>query len=393
MPFQFGTNWSRYAYATANIISPLLAYEGLMAFFLEAAFLGVLLFGRKLVPRWAHFFAAVMVAVGTLFSSFWILAVNSWMQTPAGAKLVDGRFIPESWLQIVFSPSFPTRLGHTVIGFAITTGFVVLSVAAGYLLHERFVPEARRMMSTTLWLLLGLIPLQIFLGDASGLVTLHYQPAKLAAIEARWDTGSRVPLTLFAIPDQKDAVNHDAIEIPALGSLILTHDINGTVQGIEGFSARRLASGDHSILHLPHHGRHRPADAGDRRYRQCHAPLRQSVHQPPVPACLPVRSASRLHRRAGRLGHHRGRPPALDGVWPAAHSRFRHPVAHRLERGGVVDRLHGGLRDHLPRGRPGDGAHRPRRPVGSGRRRRRRERAAAIPVRAVPDARVGGGAA
>ena len=131
MPFQFGTNWSRYAYATANIISPLLAYEGLMAFFLEAAFLGVLLFGRKLVPRWAHFFAAVMVAVGTLFSSFWILAVNSWMQTPAGAKLVDGRFVPQSWMEIVFSPSFPTRLGHTVIGFTITTGFVVLSVAAG----------------------------------------------------------------------------------------------------------------------------------------------------------------------------------------------------------------------------------------------------------------------
>ncbi len=235
LPYQFGTNWSRYAYATADIVSPMLAYEGLMAFFLEAAFLGVLLFGRKLVPRWAHFFAAVMVAVGTLFSSFWILTVNSWMQTPAGAKLVDGRFIPQSWLEIVFNPSFPTRLGHTVVGFYITTGFVVLSVAAGYLLHERFVPEARRMLSTTLWLLLGLIPLQIFLGDASGLVTEHYQPAKLAAIEARWDTGSRVPLTLFAIPDQKDAVNHDAIEIPVLGSLILTHDLNGTVRGLKDF--------------------------------------------------------------------------------------------------------------------------------------------------------------
>jgi cytochrome d ubiquinol oxidase subunit I len=148
---------------------------------------------------------------------------------------VDGRFIPQDWAEIVFSPSFPTRLGHTVIGFCITTGFVVLSVAAGYLLHERFVPEARRMLSTTLWLLLGLIPLQIFLGDASGLITEQYQPAKLAAIEARWDTGSRVPLTLFAIPDQKNAVNHDAIEVPALGSLILTHDINGTVRGLKDF--------------------------------------------------------------------------------------------------------------------------------------------------------------
>jgi cytochrome bd ubiquinol oxidase subunit I len=235
MPFQFGTNWSRYAYATADIVSPMLAYEGLMAFFLEAAFLGVLLFGRKLVPRWAHFLAAVMVAVGTLFSAFWILAVNSWMQTPAGAKLVDGRFVPQNWLEIVFSPSFPTRLGHTVIGFYITTGFVVLSVAAGYLLHDRFVPEARRMLSTTLWLLLVLIPLQMFLGDASGLIVEHYQPAKLAAIEARWDTGSRVPLTLFAIPDQTDAVDRDAIEVPALGSLILTHDIDGTVRGLKDF--------------------------------------------------------------------------------------------------------------------------------------------------------------
>jgi cytochrome d ubiquinol oxidase subunit I len=235
MPFQFGTNWSRYAYATANVLSPMLAYEGLMAFFLEASFLGVLLFGRQLVPRWAHFGAAIMVSIGTLFSAFWILSVNSWMQTPAGAKLVNGRFMPVDWMAIVFNPSFPTRLGHTVIGFFVTTGFVVLSVAAGYLLHDRFVPEARRMLSTTLWLLLVLVPLQIVLGDASGLITEHYQPAKLAAIEARWDTASRVPLTLFAIPDETHAVNHDAIEVPALGSLILTHDINGTVRGLKDF--------------------------------------------------------------------------------------------------------------------------------------------------------------
>jgi len=235
MPFQLGTNWSRYADATANILSPMLAYEGLTAFFLEAAFLGVLLFGRKLVPPWAHFASAVMVALGTLFSTFWILSVNSWMQTPAGYKVVDGRFMPADWLAIVFNPSFPTRLGHTVVGFYITTGFVVLSVAAYYLRRERFVPEARLMMSTTLWLLLGLVPIQIVLGDASGLVTLHEQPAKLAAIEARWETGSRVPLTLFAIPDETAAANRDAIELPALGSLVLTHDIDGTVRGLKDF--------------------------------------------------------------------------------------------------------------------------------------------------------------
>jgi cytochrome d ubiquinol oxidase subunit I len=235
MPFQFGTNWSRYADATANILSPMLAYEGLTAFFLEAAFLGVLLFGRKLVPRWAHFVSALMVALGTLFSTFWILSVNSWMQTPAGYKVVDGRFMPENWWAIVFNPSFPTRLGHTVVGFYITTGFVVLSVAGYYLRKNRFVPEARLMLSTTLWLLLALVPIQIVLGDASGLVTLHDQPAKLAAIEARWDTGSRIPLTLFAIPDEKNAVNRDAIEVPVLGSLILTHDPNGTVRGLKDF--------------------------------------------------------------------------------------------------------------------------------------------------------------
>ena len=130
MPFQFGTNWSRFSDATANIISPLLAYEGLTAFFLEAAFLGVLLFGRPLVPRWVHFFAALMVAAGTLFSSFWILAANSWMQTPAGYRLIGGRFFPTDWMAIVFNPSFPYRLAHTVVGFYVTTGFVVLGVGA-----------------------------------------------------------------------------------------------------------------------------------------------------------------------------------------------------------------------------------------------------------------------
>src|SRR5476649_1114800 len=130
MPFQFGTNWSRYADATANVLSPLFAYEGLTAFFLEAAFLGVLLFGRQLVPRWAHFVAALMVALGTLFSSFWILSANSWMQTPAGYEIVDGRFFPTDWLKVVFNPSFLSRLAHTVVGFFITTGFVVLGVGA-----------------------------------------------------------------------------------------------------------------------------------------------------------------------------------------------------------------------------------------------------------------------
>src|SRR5215470_2896486 len=130
MPFQFGTNWSRYADAVANVLSPLFAYEGLMAFFLEAGFLGVLLFGRKLVPPWAHFFGALMVAIGTLFSAFWILAANSWMQTPAGYEIIDHQFYPKNWLEVIFNPSFPYRLAHTVVAFYVTTGFVVLGVGA-----------------------------------------------------------------------------------------------------------------------------------------------------------------------------------------------------------------------------------------------------------------------
>ena len=237
MPFQFGTNWSRFSDATANVLSPLLAYEGLTAFFLESAFLGVLLFGRKLVPRWAHFVAALMVAGGTLFSTFWILATNSWMQTPAGYTIVDGRFFPKDWLQIIFNPSFPYRLAHTIVAFYVTTGFVVLSVAAYYLRRARFIEESRTMLSMTLWLLTVLVPLQIFLGDEHGLNTLAYQPAKLAAIEARWRTASQVPLTLFAIPDERAETNHYALDIPDLGSLILTHDPNGTVRGLEDWPA------------------------------------------------------------------------------------------------------------------------------------------------------------
>ena len=194
MPFQFGMNWSRFSDDVGDVISPLLGYEGLTAFFLEAAFLGILLFGRKLVPRWAHFFAALMVALGTLASTFWILATNSWMQTPAGFEIVDGRFMPKDWLEIIFNPSFPYRLAHVVTAIYITTGFVVVGVAAWWLLSRRFYDEARTMLSMTLWLLTVLVPLQAVIGDQHGLDTLKYQPAKLAAIEGIWDSGRRLPL-------------------------------------------------------------------------------------------------------------------------------------------------------------------------------------------------------
>ena len=235
MPFQFGTNWSRFSDATADILGPLLAYEGLTAFFLEAAFLGVLLFGRKLVPQWAHFTAALMVAIGTLFSSFWILAANSWMQTPVGYEMVDGRFVPGDWIEIIFNPSFPYRLAHTVTAFYVTTAFAVVAVAAWLLRTGRFLPEARIMMSMTLWLLSVLVPLQVLIGDLHGLNTREHQPAKLAAIEAHWETARGVPLILFAIPDEEAEANHLVVEVPYLGSLILAHSLDGEIKGLKDF--------------------------------------------------------------------------------------------------------------------------------------------------------------
>ena len=237
MPFQFGTNWSRFTDTTADVLSPLMAYEGLMAFFLEASFLGILLFGRRLVPAWAHFFAALMVAFGTLLSSFWILATNSWMQTPQGYKIVDGRFEPVDWLAIIFNPSFPYRLLHTVTGFYITTAFVVMGVGAWLLRRERAPDDARMMIRMALDLLIVIVPLQMFLGDQHGLNTLEYQPAKLAAIEGRYDTVNPVPLTVFGIPDDADATMHDELEIPDLGSLILTHSWTGTIKGLKEWPA------------------------------------------------------------------------------------------------------------------------------------------------------------
>ena len=238
MPFQFGTNWAQFSAKTAGVIGPLLAYEGLMAFFLEAGFLGVLLFGRKLVPPWAHTGAAILVAVGTLFSSFWILSLNSWMQTPAGYAIADGKFVPDDWLKIIFNPSFPYRIAHTVAAFYITTGFVVLGVAAYYLRKGRHLADARRMVAMALPFLVLMVPLQIVLGDLHGVNTLEHQPAKIAAMEGLWETQTRAPAVLFAIPDQAAETNHAEIAIPGLASIYLTHDIDGSVRGLKSFAPR-----------------------------------------------------------------------------------------------------------------------------------------------------------
>ena len=233
MPFQFGTNWSRFTDAAANVFGPLMGYEVLTAFFLESAFLGVLLFGRKLVPQWVHVMAAVFVALGTLLSSFWILAVNSWMQTPAGVTLVDGRFVPVDLFAMIFTPSLPYRLVHTVLAFVVTTGFVVLATGAYYLRQGRAIEESRVMVKMALFFLIVTVPAQMVAGDAHGLNTLKHQPVKVAAMEALWETRARVPANLFSFPDAAEERNRFEISIPVLGSLYLTHDPNGVVRGLK----------------------------------------------------------------------------------------------------------------------------------------------------------------
>lgn len=233
MSFQFGTNWSNFAQASANFLGPVLSYEVITAFFLEAAFLGVLLFGRDRVPAGVHLFAAMMVALGTLISSFWILAANSWMHTPAGTEFRDGVFYVTSWSEAIFNPSFPYRFMHMGLASFLTGSFVVAGVSAWYLLNGRDVEANRKALSMCLWLLLFIAPTQAVVGDFHGLNTLEHQPTKVAAMEGNWESSRNVPLLLFAIPDQDSQSNLYEIGIPNLASLILTHELDGRVPGLK----------------------------------------------------------------------------------------------------------------------------------------------------------------
>lgn len=236
MSFQFGTNWSNFSQAASNFLGPVLSYEVVTAFFLEAAFLGVLLFGRGKVPQGVHLFAAIMVAIGTFISSFWILSANSWMHTPAGVELIDYRFHVVSWAEAIFNPSFPYRFAHMAMASFLTGGFVVAGVSAWFLLRGRDPEANRRALSMCLWLLLFLAPAQAVVGDFHGLNTLEHQPAKVAAMEGHWETSGNVPLLLFAIPDQEAQTNRFEIGIPNLASLILTHSTDGVIQGLNEFA-------------------------------------------------------------------------------------------------------------------------------------------------------------
>jgi cytochrome d ubiquinol oxidase subunit I len=238
MSYQFGSNWSRFSEVTGNVIGPLIGYEVLTAFFLEATFLGVLLFGWNRVPPWLHVTAAILVAVGTTLSGFWILAANSWMHTPAGHVIRDGIAYPVDWLAIIFNPSFPYRFVHMMTAAFLTTSVVVLAVGARYLIARVYEPEARTMLRMGVGMVALLGPFQLLVGDLHGLNTLKHQPAKIAAMEAHWENeGGPVPLVLFAWPDEKAEANRYEIAIPKLGSLILTHEWEGSIPALKDFPA------------------------------------------------------------------------------------------------------------------------------------------------------------
>jgi cytochrome bd ubiquinol oxidase subunit I len=233
MSFQFGTNWAKLSERAGNILGPLLAYEVLTAFFLEATFLGVMLFGwRRVSPR-LHFFATCMVALGTLVSTFWIISANSWMHTPTGYEIVNGTFEAVDWLSIVFNPSFPVRLVHMTLAAFITTCFVIGGVSAVYLLKDRHREGATLMLKLAVGFAAITVPLQILVGDLHGLKVHEHQPVKLAAIEGHWETQRGAPLILFAWPDQQQERNRYEVAVPKLGSLIITHDLNGEIAGLK----------------------------------------------------------------------------------------------------------------------------------------------------------------
>lgn len=238
MSFQFGTNWPGYMEKVGNIAGPLLAYEVLTAFFLEATMLGVMLFARERVSERMHTIATLLVAGGTTLSAFWILALNSWMHTPAGFEMINGQAHVTSWLEVIFNPSFPYRLVHMLLASGLTVAFLVAGISAYRWLRDDKTAEVLASLKTGVYLAAMLIPLQIIAGDLHGLNTLEHQPAKLAAMEGIWETQRGAPAVLFAVPDSEARKNRYEIAIPKLASLYLTHDADGLVRGVNSFEGK-----------------------------------------------------------------------------------------------------------------------------------------------------------
>jgi cytochrome bd ubiquinol oxidase subunit I len=238
MSFQFGTNWPGFMEKVGNIAGPLLGYEVLTAFFLEATFLGIMLFGRGRVSERTHLIATFLVAFGTTMSAFWILSLNSWMQTPVGYEIINGKFHATDWFAIVFNPSFPYRFTHMLLASGLTMSFVVAGVSAWQILKKVDTPATAAAFKAAIVAAAVIIPVQIFVGDLHGLNTLKHQPAKVAAMEGLWNTEKGAPLVLFGFPDKETKSNLYAIEIPKLASLILTHDPDGELKGINEFAGK-----------------------------------------------------------------------------------------------------------------------------------------------------------
>jgi len=235
MSFQFGTNWPGFMDTVGNIAGPLLGYEVLTAFFLEATFLGIMLFGRKRVGERMHTLATAVVAIGTSFSAFWILSLNSWMQTPAGFEMIDGQAHVLSWWAVVFNPSFPYRLAHMLLASGLTAAFLIAGLSAYRMLRNDQAPAVRSSLRVGVLMAVILIPIQILVGDLHGLNTLEHQPAKIAAMEGVWRDERSAPALLFAWPDEATRSNRHAIGVPALASLILTHTLDGEIKGLDSF--------------------------------------------------------------------------------------------------------------------------------------------------------------
>ena len=236
MEFQLGTNWSHFTHAVGSVLGALFTYEVLTAFFIEAGFLGVMFFGWNRVSPGLHFASTLLVLAGVTVSTFWIMSANSWMQTPAGAKIVDGVFQVENWWDVIFNPSFLSRYVHMMLATYVASFFVIAGVSAYYLLRKKHISFARTCFSFVMWALLILMPLQIYMGDRVGLVIHEHQPIKTAAMEGMWETQKGAPLILFAWPDQKAEKNYFAIKIPKLASWLNTHDLDGELVGLKSVS-------------------------------------------------------------------------------------------------------------------------------------------------------------
>src|SRR5882724_12023363 len=318
MAYQFGTNWSYYSAFAGTITGPLLSYEVLTAFFLEAGFLGVALFGWNRVGPGLHFFATIMVAIGTLISAFWILASNSWMQTPQGFEIINGRVVPVDWLKVMFNPSFPYRLAHMTVAAYLSVALFVGASGAWHLLKRRDTPAVRTMLSMAMWMVLIVTPIQIAIGDQHGLMDLKYQPAKIAAVEGHWENqpGESVPLILFGLPDMNAETTRYALQIPHLGSLVLTHSWNSQRSPWpEGVRAPGSCELDDRFLDLPDHGWAGLPYAAARTLGRLGTLAQSVVSVEDISAFRGADGPRWPDRDRGRMADHGDRAPTLGGLW------------------------------------------------------------------------------